>query len=406
MIRNVKRTAAIVALCMVTACGGGGGGGTPAPAFDATVAQTVIEGYADLMYANYCDIVDQVTALRDAVNAFVAAPTAPGLTGLQTLWTQIRPNYIQSEVGRFVEGPIDDSTDGPETFVNAWPLDENWIDYVSGDATAGIINDPTTYPTIDAATLRAANMSGTEENISTGWHAIEFLLWGQDGVVGPPAGQRPFTDYVTGGGGTAANQDRRGTYLMVCAQMLVDDMTSVKDQWAPAGSYRTEFLGLSQVDALSRLMTGLATLAVGELAGERLDVPLGTKLPEDEHSCFSDTTDQDHLNDIIGIRNIWTGTYDAADNQYDINTPLAGLGVLAATADAAAAAEITTIINDVVTLLSSPAVSPFEVAIQGLDTDPGRAALLEASAKLLVDFNNAFTGLAATMGVPVTTALP
>ena len=60
------------------------------------------------------------------------------------------------------------------------------------------------FPEITAEALTAANEEGGETNISTGWHAIEFLLWGQDlSATGP--GARPATDYTT-----APNAERRG----------------------------------------------------------------------------------------------------------------------------------------------------------------------------------------------------
>ena len=49
--------------------------------------------------------------------------------------------YSPTEVFRFYGGPIDDDN-GPEGLLNAWPLDEVFIDYVLGNPDAGIINDP------------------------------------------------------------------------------------------------------------------------------------------------------------------------------------------------------------------------------------------------------------------------
>ena len=399
-----SRITLALAFLAATACGGSD---APAPgsgpAFDEATAAAFVATYADIMHANYNDVVLLAEELQTAINAFVGMPTEPNLAVARMAWVTARPFYQQTEVGRFYDGPIDRDPDGPEIFINAWPLDEVHIDYVSGMAMSGIINDPITYPTIDEMTIRNANEMGGEANISAGWHAIEFLLWGQDmDAMGP--GARPATDYDTGMGGTAANQDRRGTYLMVAAQMLVDDLTYVRDEWAPGtGAYRAELLGLPVETALSRIMTGMGTLGFGELRGERLIVPFTTKLQEDEHSCFSDTTHDDHLYDVIGMRNVWLGEYVSSDGMSDVSGT--GLQDVANSASAPLSTAVNDSIDNSVVALMSPDLIPFDQAILGADTDPGRVKLQEAI-DFLSDFNDAFSALAAAMGVSVNTLLP
>lgn len=208
---------------------------------------------------------------------------------------------------RFYDGPIDDPDDGPEGQINAWPLDEAYIDYVEDDPAAGIVNDTEGVPEITTEVLVEANEAGGETNISTGWHAIEFLLWGQDlSEEGP--GERPVTDYTT-----AENADRRGTYLTLLAQLLVDDLTSVRDQWdTEGGEYRETFLADPGV-ALSNILRGMGALSAGELAGERMAVPYETKDDEDEHSCFSDNTLSDIVANARGIELAYTAEYDGVD---------------------------------------------------------------------------------------------
>jgi putative iron-regulated protein len=399
--RRSRSWTAGVLLSLTAGCGGGGGGGG-GPAFDAAVATAAVQNYANVMHAGYSDVVGLATNLKAAVDAFVASPTLPNLAAARVAWQAARPFYIQTELGRFYDGPIDRASDGPEAFVNAWPIDEAYIDYVIGDATAGIINDPVTFLTIDASTLRGANEQGGEANISTGWHAIEFLLFGQDTSTSG-AGDRPFTDFVPGPGGTAANQARRAQYLTVVTDMLLADLTAVRDEWAPVtGAYRTELLALPAVTAFARIMTGMGTLAFGELRGERLIVPFTTKLQEDEHSCFSDTTHLDHRNDLQGIRNAWFGTYASSNGA--LNVTGTGLRDVALTADPALAQSITATLDALLVTLSSPNLQPFDQAILGADTTPGRIQIQQALDELS-DFNDSFSALAAAMGVDITTQL-
>lgn len=271
--------------------------------------------YADIAFASYNDSYTTALALQTAINAFVANPTAQGLEDCKTAWKAAREPYGQTEVFRFTDGPID-NTPGYEGYINSWPLDESFIDYVQGNATSGIINDTVHFPTIDEATLINQNQNGSETNIATGYHAIEFLLWGQD-LTAPSAnlpGQRPYTDYLTTGG-TASNQARRGTYLKVCAQLLVDMLKATADQWdsSISGNYRASFLQTSDDAFLQKIFSQPAILSNNELGGERLYVAYQSKNQEDEHSCFSDNTHRDIILNAKGIQNLIEGSYTKVD---------------------------------------------------------------------------------------------
>ena len=260
--------------------------------------------YGQIVEASYADSITTATTLNNALTALVDAPSAANMTAARDAWKASRIPYLQTEVYRFYDGPIDNPDDGPEGALNAWPLDENYIDYVDGNDTAGIINGT---DTIDSATLQSLNEVGGESNVATGYHAIEFLLWGQD-MSHTGAGERPYTDYVTDGTGTAANQDRRGMYLKVVGDLLITHLEQVHGAWAIDGSYRPEFEKDSEA-AMEKILTGMIILSGFETGGERLQTALDSGDQEDEHSCFSDNTHVDMIEDVQGVSNVWNGSY-------------------------------------------------------------------------------------------------
>ncbi|MCG9790943.1 imelysin family protein [Flavobacterium algicola] len=274
----------------------------------------VIENYADIAYANYQQAYEDAVKMETAINTFTSAPTAANFTIAKNTWLTARESYGTTETFRFADGPIDDA-DGPEGFINSWPLDENYIDYVDGNATAGIINDPINYPTISKEVLEGENgKNDNEKYVTVGYHAIEFLLWGQD-LTAPSekiAGQRLYTDYVLING-TALNQTRRATYLKVCADLLTDHLLYVANQWKSGGAYRTTFLNLSEDDAIKNMYRGITTLISAELPVERMEVALGNQDQEDEHSCFSDNTHRDIALNLEGAINVYQGKYANID---------------------------------------------------------------------------------------------
>jgi putative iron-regulated protein len=331
----------------------------------------VIEHYASGVHATYEASLASATSLDEAIDAFVADPTDETLATAKDAWLAARDDYGLTEAFRFYGGPIDNEESGPEGLINDWPLDEAYIDYVDGDAAAGIVNDPETYPTIDAELVTSLNEQGGETNISTGWHAIEFLLWGQDLSADGP-GARPVTDYTPADDG-ADNADRRATYLTVVSDLLIEHLTGLVDAWAPeADNYRAEFTVLDPNEALTMIITGAGELTRGELAGERMYVAYSERSQEDEHSCFSDNTTNDLIANARGIEMVLTGAYPGTDEG-------PGLLDLFAGADEASAAALQAALDaSLASLEAIPAPFDQHLADGVSDDEPGRASVITA----------------------------
>ena len=198
-------------------------GNTPENVDLAALKKEVVANYAKLVHATYADTLAAAQKLQADLVALTENPSVEALAKARKTWTAARVPYLQTEVFRFYGGPIDDD-DGPEGLLNAWPMDEGYIDYVDGNPEAGMINQADKYPEITKELIEELNEKDGETNISTGYHAIEFLLWGQDKSADGP-GQRPHTDYST-----AANADRRKTYLLAAADLLVENLEGLNEE--------------------------------------------------------------------------------------------------------------------------------------------------------------------------------
>lgn len=330
---------------------------------DATAASAVARHYAAIVAANYADVLEQARKMQAAIKTFLGTPGAASLADARKAWLAAREAYGQTEAFRFYGGPIDDDK-GPEGRINAWPMDEAYVDYVKGKPDSGVIHGKSR---IDKASLTRLNERGGEENIATGWHAIEFLLWGQDlSDTGP--GDRPFEDYVIGKGRDA---ERRRKYLEVVTELLVDDLGFVARAWAPgARNYRARFEA-GGLESVRKMIVGVGSLSRGELAGERMEVALNTQDQEDEHSCFSDNTHRDIVANAIGIENVWLGRYRRVDGS-TLEGP--SLRDLVKARDAALAERATKqIAASVAAAQAIPA--PFDRAIIGAKDAPGRQSI-------------------------------
>jgi putative iron-regulated protein len=330
-----------------------------------TLKRSVIANYANIVHASYQDALAGARSLAAAVDAFVAAPSEAALGRTRQAWIDARVPYAQTEAYRFYDGPID----AVEGMINAWPIDENLIDYVDGEPSAGIINSVEQFPAITSQLIASLNEKDGEKNITAGFHAIEFLLWGQDLNDDGP-GQRPYRDYVDGG---APNAGRRREYLRLCADLLVRELQKVADEWEPdrPANYRAKFLAMPPDQALACILKGAGILTGSELAGERLTVAYETKEHEDEHSCFSDTTSRDVLHDAMGIENVFRGRYRRLSGD-EITGP--SVLDLLRRVDAALA---TTLDRQIAASVSAAGAvpTPFDRAIAGADSAPGRIAV-------------------------------
>ncbi len=354
----------------------------------------VLENYAEVLRAQYADAITGAADLRTACTPlFSGTPTQASLDDARQAWRDSRPAYMQSEYARFYEGPIDAAFGGDptmsnyEALLNSWPLDENVIDYVAGPGGSvvanGIINTPGLA--IEQQLLVDRNGADGEKNITAGYHAIEFLLWGQDLDPDGP-GNRPVADYVTGSG---PDVDRRREYLDVATQLLVDDLTAVRTQWDPdADNYRAEFVAMAPREGLALVLLGMGKLAEGELSGQRIHTPFTTKDQEEEHSCFSDNTVADYANDVRGLVSAYFGTYTRTDGS-TVGDPAHSLSALVHARNPALDDRLRDALEDAVIDIEewpevaschSPALQgacPFDQLILGVDTDPGRMAVQE-----------------------------
>ena len=263
---------------------------------------SLANSYANLVSHYYNEVSLSTQEMHNAIIKFVQAPDNNSLTNAKNKWIAARSIYGITEAFRFYGGPIDGvnkyGEEGPEGLINAWPLNEAYIDYVKGSPNAGIINNLSLE--INNDTIIAANMSEDDADVSSGWHAIEFLLWGQDFSL-ETAGIREASDYLP----TNEINIRRRAYLVATSALLLEHINWLSMEWLENGEGRKAFLNKN--DPGGAILTGIATLAGFELSSERIATALDSGDPEDEHSCFSDQTHNDVKANFNGIINVYLG---------------------------------------------------------------------------------------------------
>ena len=290
----------------------------------------VVKQYADIALHGYTDSLQTAKQLEVAVIELSISPTTANLAKAKEAWVKARVPYQQTEVYRFGNAIVDEW----EGKVNAWPLDEGLIDYVSASYgadseenalyTANVVQNPSftlSGQEVDASKITKTLLSetlheidGVEANVATGYHAIEFLLWGQDlNGTNAGAGNRPVTDFDVNNC-SWGNCQRRVDYLLTATSLLIDDLAWMVEQWQENGAAR-QAVENNPKAGIAAMLTGMGSLSYGELAGERIKLGVLLHDPEEEHDCFSDNTHNSHFYDIKGIENVFLGTYTKTNGQ-------------------------------------------------------------------------------------------
>ena len=309
--------------------------------------EPVTQTYVNIAQSAYEDSLTSARSLRQAITAFLDAPSDATLERARGAWIDARVPYQQTEVYRFGNAVVDEWVGK----VNAWPLDEGLIDYVDTEMYGSESEENTFYAaniianstltvagrtvdatTIDADLLRSLHeVDEVEANVSTGYHAIEFLLWGQDlNGTGSGAGNRPASDFMPGSNCTGGDCDRRRAYLMAATDLLIADLEDITSAWGPEGDARATLDAMPATGQIAVMLTGMGSLSYGELAGERMQLGLMLHDPEEEHDCFSDNTHNSHYDDARGIYNIYHGRYERIDGSVVEGTSLSNLVAAAA----------------------------------------------------------------------------
>ncbi len=317
LVRRLCLAAVVAATC-----------GTPAIA-QAPEPKAVLGTYVAIARAMYDDAAQGTRDLKKSIDAFLANPTGDTLKAAREAWLKARVPYQQTEGFRFGNKAVDEL----EGKVNAWPLDEGLIDYVDTSSYGESSDDNPLFRAniiankrirvgrnqIDASKIdkklleRLHEAGGVEANVATGYHAIEFLLWGQDlNGTGPGAGKRPATDYSLKAC-TNKNCDRRRDYLKAATELLAEDVGAMAKLWAPGGKAAADLAKQDENGGLATILTGIGSLSYGELAGERMKLGLILHDPEEEHDCFADNTHNSHWYDQVGMVAIVHGRYARPD---------------------------------------------------------------------------------------------
>lgn len=259
---------------------------TPAPASidaQAFAAQAGLEAYTGLSRASQsAQVVDSKLA------SFLYHPNPMTHGELKQAWRQAYDDFLRAMVFAYL--PIQDPPEWYSkhiayrdllTQLDSWPIQGGYIDYVPGYPFSGIVNDLTLV--IDEQTLRNQHLFTDNSNASIGYHALEFMLWGDNGERSPHdffpqentapvllnEGEHNHENSEAGldqgtepapevhahteetnqpGMPEPQNHNRRRQYVQVISEVLQKDLIRVQRRWEPSTGYYAQLIQQSTPD--------------------------------------------------------------------------------------------------------------------------------------------------------------
>ncbi|MGH1470492.1 MAG: imelysin family protein [Cellvibrionaceae bacterium] len=131
--------------------------------------------------------------------------------------------------------------------IDTQPIQPGFLDYFSEYSHSGIVNDIALPLTTN--NLRRQHGITDNSDVSIGFHAIEYILWGE-------VGNRPLSDFIDQNTLSDTQQkeglsvidlpnNRRRTLLQLQTSLLVDDISALESFWNDQqGLFRTTYFSL------------------------------------------------------------------------------------------------------------------------------------------------------------------
>jgi uncharacterized iron-regulated protein len=271
----------------------------------------IINQYVDqVVLPTYSDLKSKNTALYNAVLAFGDAPSNANFQAVCNAWLEAREPWESSEA--FLFGPVADF--GLDPNMDSWPLDQEAIVNLLLSEKWNEMSWTGDYNEDDDAIAAAQNVRG--------FHTLEFLAF-RDGKA------RTLNDVAIDGEAANAvynssNATAWAQYMRNTAQLLVDDVTTLCDEWnnSYAASFKNHNGGdfTSGLSCIEQLIDGCIDIAgeVGDAKiGEPYDLYVSGKTTEALYaveSWYSWHSRDDYTNNIYSIRNAYYGSRNGSIN--------------------------------------------------------------------------------------------
>ncbi|WP_239692662.1 imelysin family protein [Microbulbifer mangrovi] len=199
-----------------------------AQVIDKAAAEAFSTEYWQAGQAQVIDAEAAGQALERAVAQLLESPTEDHLEAAKLAWLDAHRELAGAlPFIKVAFSPADLQQQGKELMLalDSWPTQAGYLDTVPGYSTSGIVNDTAIELTL--ANLRKQHRLTAHEEASTGFHALEVMLWG-------PTSERSADQFAKVSGGEqpeAQASNRRRELTRLITQGIREDLSGLAARW-------------------------------------------------------------------------------------------------------------------------------------------------------------------------------
>lgn len=249
-----------------------------------TLQQTVLNDFVDnVAIPQYQNLSETATAFNADITNLNMDASEQNLAKAKESWKNLRTVWEQCE--GFLFGPVED--DNYDPYMDTWPVDYVQLDSLITSANPLNISDIQNLSTLS---LR-------------GFHPIEYILWGVDGNRN-----------------AASITAREKKYMVSLSQDLLNNTIALNNSWTTglgnfgkqvktAGSGSTVYAKKQEVFlSITQALIDICD----EVGSGKMAEPFNTFDSSIVESPFSNNSVIDFKNNIIGLGNVYNGTYSTS----------------------------------------------------------------------------------------------
>lgn len=228
--------------------------GKPQPALkviDEEAAEALSRSLWQTGEAQLAEVRAAVEALNRAVATLLERPSDDHLEAAKLAWLDAHREFAAAlpyiQLG-FAPAEIREQGRKLVLALDSWPAQPGYLDTVPGYSDSGIVNDTAIELTL--TNLRHQHRLTANEEASTGFHAMEVMLWG-------PTGERTAEEFVAVDEGEkpqalAVNRRRQLTGLI--GEAMNEDANDLAQRWPySANDLSRYFLALAPTERLQQV---------------------------------------------------------------------------------------------------------------------------------------------------------
>ena len=300
------------------------------PIFDEAVRK-VIAGYMDQAQLDQEVVESRLEELGEQISGFLENPTPSSMATVRKSWLDTHLAFEFTTLHRHFLTRLTKDEDlnlhRLEYQIDHWPILPGYVDYVDGYNDSGIVNDMNVF--LDIETLKAQHGIFSIDEVSLGFHVLEFLIWGTNTSKSLnretsdflPIGNLSREQILAGVELNDLSNNRRRKFLRLANQALYDDFIIIKEIWeSNSNQFKSIYNKKNGVELVTLLLDAIISMLNEEILARSLYPLLNGNISESFPSPYSDSSQTAVSSQISSVERLLV---EGVKDEYSLDAILA-----------------------------------------------------------------------------------